>query len=446
MLSFTDWTSQQTAPKTDGKSFADWQTRSNPITLPDWQYGGYDGGYTQVYQPTSPDELEGSAFEKPMLSEIGAFDFLSDYYGDLSKEYLPTLEAFSKENAGKMVAFDPNKFMTPYDFGFDPSRGSLIEDTIKRQDGETYEDAVTRLLSQGGGTKIGDKDNRYDFMGIEDLDRLSSDQSNKWGKDYVNDPNLAKYVTDPNWVQKDENGNILSVRAELYPQLLKEQLGEEYRRLTRGNTKEVDGFGNLVGSLILGGLTGGFGVAGAGALGLSSAAAGAGLGATSAGLGAGGTAVAGALSGGLNSALTGDNILKGALTGGLTGGFSKWVSPTVGNTLSNLGITGTTNNVLTGGLTSALGGGLSSAVTGNQFNPISSFASGATQGYMGSQVGKETLGGLGITNPYAQRMVGSLASGAAGSLASGKNPNLQNMLANTGMKTFQQWLNDQSKG
>lgn len=483
MLSFADWTAQQSAPKTGGQSFTDWQTRSDPLVLPEWSY--------------SNDNLKLDKYGRLMASDV-----LTDYYGQLSNNYLPSLDTFAKENSGRMVAFDPNRFMTAEDFGLGDgggiNRGSLrnmdlsqashdltwqnngdsgtLPTYYRKRDGAYYGvnqatdgEELFKLLSGEDGTQSYESAGKYhketseeamarllakegvsggvnDFMGSEAISNLTKDNSGKWGVDYVKDPTLKKYLDDPSWVSKDEDGNVTSIRAELYPMLMREQLGQEYRDIARGGTEASDGIGGLVKSLILGTVTGGLGLAGASALGFGSAAAGAGLGATAAGMGYGGLAVAGALGGGLSSALTGGDVIKGALTGGLAGGFTKFASPYVGDTLSGMGVTGTTNKVLSGGLTSMAGSGLGSAVTGNKFNPLSSFASGATQGYMGSQAGKEMLGDIGITNPYMQRMVGSLASGTMGSLAAGKNPNMQGMLANTGMKTFQQWLNDQSRG
>lgn len=477
MLSFADWTSQQSAPKTGGQSPA------GPLSLPDWSYDSSD-----------------LTIDK--YGTLQASNVLQDYYGQLTNGYLPQLDQFAKDNAGQMVAFDPNRFMTAEDFGLGNNginRGSLRNQDLlqashdlawssngdsgnvptyyRQQDGNYYaatgadgeelftltngedgtqsytsagkyhkdtpEEAMKRLLDQGGGYRSGTVN---DFMGSESLTGLTKDGSGKWGADYVKDPTLQQYLDDPSWVSKDENGNITNIRAELYPMLMREQLGQEYRDIARGGTKAADGMGDIVKALVMGVATGGLGLAGAQTLGLGTAAAGSSLGATAAGMGYGGLATAGAFTGSLNSALTGGDILKGALTGGLSGGFTKFASPYVGKTLSNMGVTGTANKVLTGGLTGMSSNGLSSAITGNQFNPLSSFTSGATQGYMGSQAGKDFMGGLGITNPYAQQMMTGVLSNTTGTLAAGKNPNMQGTLVNTGIKTFQQWLNDQSRG
>jgi hypothetical protein len=249
---------------------------------------------------------------------------------------------------------------------------------------ETPQEAAARMISQGGGYVTG---HGADFGGEDQLNRITTDVGGKWGADYVNMPELKPYLDDPAWVTRDDKGKITNIRAELVPLLMRESLGEEYRDITRGNTKSSDFLGDLIGSIALGAITGGMGIAGAGAMGLSSAAAGAGLGATAAGLGAGGMAVAGGLGGALGSAVTGGNVLKGGLTGALSGGFSKWASPTVSNSLKGLGITGGANSALTGGLTSATGGGLSSLITGNQFNPLSSFSTGALGQVAESQKG-----------------------------------------------------------
>jgi hypothetical protein len=454
---------------------------------------------------------------------MGVTPFLQDYYGQIADTYLPTIDTFATDNAGKMVSFDPNQFMSSEDFGISNLQGGMrggdliqnshdlsdVDDSgfntayyIKDANGqytnairllgpngmpqqgysnvdegtelfkrkladgtnddgtwnaneqdayiadgkyhrETPQEAATRMVSQGGGYKTGQ--GSYDFAGEDQLNRITTDVHSKWGQDYVNMPELQKYMNDPAWVARDDKGKITNIRAELVPLLMRESLGEEYRDITRGNTKSSDFLGDLIGSIALGAITGGFGIAGAGAMGLSSAAAGAGLGATAAGLGAGGMAVAGGLSGALGSAVTGGDVLKGGLTGALSGGFSKWANPTVSNSLTGMGITGGANSALTGGLTSATGGGLSSLITGNKFNPVSSFASGATQGYLGSNSGKQNMTDMGVTNPYLQKALTGIASSSAGSLASGNTPN-KNSIRDTGIKTFSQWLSDQSRG
>lgn len=485
MLSFNDWMNQSSKQS---------QTVPNEVLeLPDWTYD------------TSNLPIKNS--------KLLATDLLADYYGQLGSNYLPQLNQFAQENAGKMVKFDPNRFMSIEDFGWDHDRAGLRGNYVDRNwtigdetlgtdtllnsgkyytknglqlgsdysdhitndywekqlsDGlytldedtnqlvnvnavrESHEDAVNRLLSQGGGYKTGNygdgNRNSYDFMSEMALEGIASEANTKWGKDLVNLPHLKKYLDDPNWVSRGEDGAVESIRAELYPLLMQEALGGEYRNINRGSTKESDFMGDMVKSLVMGVATGGLGLAGASALGFGSAAAGAGLGATAAGMGAGGLATAGAISGGLNSALTGGDVLKGALTGGLTGGLSKFAAPTINSALGGMGVNGSMRNVLTGGLTSLAGGGLSSAITGGQFNPLASFASGATQGYMGSQSGKQLMSDLGVTNPYAQTMLRSFAPGTVGSIVSGRTPNVKNSLLNSGMKTFQQWLNDQGRG
>jgi len=480
MLSFDEWSSQQTAP----------QAATGPLSLPDWQYASGD--------------LTSKRRGLLDSNHLGASDFLSSYYGQIANDYLPTLDTFAKENAGKMVDYNPNLFMEPEDFGFathradlrgvDITRGShdlsssddyasdipyyyLDDDggyraagtgeegkelftlnTPKYGEGsfltgptytsagkyheETPDEAIARLLALGGNAQTGGYN---DFMGEAALAGLTSGRD-KWGKDLVNDPSLAKYLNDPNWVARDENGNITSIRAELYPYLMREQLGGEFKDINRGSTKEADGLGQLMKAAILGLVTGGFGVGAAGALGMGAAGAGAGLGATAAGLTPAGMATAGGISGGLSAGLTGNNIGKGILLGGLGGGAAGYISPYVSSGLTDMGLNGITNNVLTKGLTGTLTGGLRSAVSGSDFDPFGSFAGGAVQGYMGSSAGKELMGDFGITDPYAQQLLKSLTSGTASSLASGKKPNTQGMLANAGTKTFQQWLNDQSRG
>lgn len=475
MLSFDEWMSSNSA-------------NQSPLVLPEFTY--YRSGL--------------SLNDKGKLS---AQDFLSDYYSKMASSYLPELDQFASSNAGKMVAYDPNKLMSIEDFGLGTNRGShrnvdLLQSSHDLSPGtgyesndlrgfyfvnnngkydpvfsadeaegkdlyqltygfdgsepvyteagkyhkETLDEAIDRLIGYGGSYKIDGQKGGYDFMGQEALSGLSADGGGKWGPDYMKDPTMVKLLNDPNYVTRDENGAIKSIRAELYPHLFREQLAQEYRDIARGGTKEAGGFGDIVKALIVGVGTGGLGLAGASALGLGSAAAGAGIGATAAGMGYGGLATAGAISGALSSALTGGDILKGALTGGISGGLTKFASPYVSGALSKVGIQGGLNSALTGGLTSTATGGLTSAIMGNKFNPLSSFAGGATQGYLGSKYGKEFMGDLGITNPIAQKLVGNVASGTVGSLAAGKSPNIQNMLMSGGMMSFQDWLNNQAKG
>lgn len=429
---------------------------AGPLALPDWSY-------------------DSSGLTTDKYGTLQASGLLQDYYGQLTNGYLPQLDQFAKDNAGQMVSFDPNRFMSLEDFGLDHGRGDLRNlDVLQAshsfgqfdennpsnyyvKDGEGYkpiwnlgggvgsglegqeiftmqngeptwennqgtpvytsagkyhketpQEAAARLIAQGGGYKSGNNGRQtggdsYDFMGVDSLNAMTTKGSEKWGTDYVNDPTLKQYLDDPSWVSKDENGNITAIRSELYPLLARQSLGGEYQNIARGGTKASDGIGGLVKGLILGTVTGGLGLAGASAMGMGSAAAGAGLGATAAGMGYGGLATAGAISGGLSSALTGGDVLKGALTGGLAGGFTKFASPYVGDTLSGMGVTGTTNKILSGGLTSMAGSGLGSAITGGEWNPAASFATGALGQVSQSQKGwlNNVLGEAAIDPQFA---------------------------------------------
>lgn len=112
--------------------------------------------------------------------------------------------------------------------------------------------------------------------------------------------------------------------------------------------RKLNSFAPIIGGLALGALTGGIGLVGAGALGLSGAAAG---------------AAAGAIGGGLSSAATGNDIGKGILLGGITGGVGASL-PGVASSVSNSVGGGTVGNALGNAARSAITGGVSSALQG----------------------------------------------------------------------------------
>ena len=100
--------------------------------------------------------------------------------------------------------------------------------------------------------------------------------------------------------------------------------------------------------------TGGIGLGAAGLMGLTAGSIGAG-------------AAAGAVSGGLSSAIQGGNVFKGILTGGLTGGVGAAAAPvinTAGSAASNAVGGGTFGNIASNAVTGAARSGLSAAMTG----------------------------------------------------------------------------------
>lgn len=109
-----------------------------------------------------------------------------------------------------------------------------------------------------------------------------------------------------------------------------------------------DKHGAVLGGLALAAATGGLGLAGAGALGLSGAAAG---------------ATAGAIGGGLSAAVTGNNIGKGILLGGITGGVGASLAPVASSVSSTAG-GGTVGTALGNAAKGAITGGVSSALQG----------------------------------------------------------------------------------
>ena len=336
-----------------------------------------------------------------------ATDLTGDYYKQMTEGYLPTLDTFAQSNAGKMVAFDPNRLMSIEDFGLDTARGALRNQDLSKashnvqltQDGdtvtpsfytrtadgqyrvaqgkdgeelftltrseptwqnpdgadvwtpagkyhkETAQEAATRLLGQGGGYATGD---RKDFMGATTLTDLTTQADGKWGQDFVNMPELKPYLDDPAWVTKTD-GKVTAVRAELLPLMLRESIGEEYRDMARGTTKAANGFGDLVKMVVVGTVTAGFGTAAAAGMGMTT---------TTGALTTAGKVAAGAIGGGMSSALQGDNILKGAALGGLGAAASPYISKPLANA-------GLTNATLNAGATKAITGGLSAAIKGD---------------------------------------------------------------------------------
>lgn len=429
------------------------------VELPDWTY-------------TPTEGLSGSSGEH-----------LADYYGQMASNYLPQVDAFAQQNAGNMVAWDPNRFMTIEDFGYGTARGNLrgtvsqgyyIGDTfhadtpadlyVKGSDNnyyrafgdgeedkvnwmmvlrnidpgtetelyrgtpqtplpgklvdydpsgftyesvgvyrkETPEEAWARQVAQGGGFTTGGSG---DFGGETTLERLTKDvSSKKWGADPVNIPELQQYIDNPEWVQRDDGGKITAMRAELLPYVFREQLGEEFRDITRGGTKKAGGFGDVVGALIIGVATAGFGIAAAAGMGLTAAGTAAGglTGAITGGtaLSTTGSIVAGGITGGLGSAINGGNIGTGILTGGIGGGLTPLVSQGLAGTGADWLKSGSmANSALSSGVT----GAAKTAVTGGNIGDA--FLAGAgTSAVMGGL--KEA--GLTTGNGMIDGMIGSL--------------------------------------
>ena len=110
-------------------------------------------------------------------------------------------------------------------------------------------------------------------------------------------------------------------------------------------------------------------------------------------------AISGALQGGANSALQGQNPLEGALTGGLMGGLS----PAMNSAIGDLGL----GSTATGALQGAAGGGLKNLLTGG--NPLTGAVLGGVGGGVGGGIsaagGSNGLASLG--SKYASQLTGS---------------------------------------
>lgn len=265
--------------------------------------------------------------------------------------------------------------------GIDPSvRDSY--DTFGTVRQETQQEAVDRLLGEGGSRNAGN------FLSGSTLDRTTKQDNEKYGRDFVNIPELQQHIDDPSWVTKDNSGNITAIRAELVPYVMRQALGDEFANINRGMTDESDVLGTLVGTIVIGVMTAGIGSAFAAGMGMTTAvgaggaaltgAAGVEALAAGASLTAGGMATAGAIGGGLSTALqggSGSDILRGAALGGLGGAASGYVSNGVQSTLG--GVSDTFNAASTAADGSRVAAGL-----GNQMltRGITSGAGAAIQG------------------------------------------------------------------
>jgi hypothetical protein len=232
-------------------------------------------------------------------------------------------------------------------------------------------------------------------------------------------PELAKYINDPNWVQRGEDGKVTGMRAELLPYVFRDELGEQFRDMTRGGTKESNVMGDLVFTVILGVMTMGVGTAAASAAGLTATTAGGaaatGVGGLSgaltggAGLSTTGSVVAGGVSGGLSAAAKGGNIGTGILTGGIGGAASGLVSNGIASTGVDWLDKGTlVNNALTKG---TVGAATTFARGGDAGDAGVNFLAGA-----GSSVVMEGLAYNNLTTgmPAIDSVVGSLLTQTIG--------------------------------
>jgi uncharacterized membrane protein YoaK (UPF0700 family) len=283
------------------------------------------------------------------------------------------------------------------------------------------EQRLKDIIVQDGSYKTGNK-GYHDFMSSQQLVDASKKGDEKWSKDYAYEESIAPLLNDPNWVQRDESGNITNIRAELYPYLMRQALGDEYSGMSRGGTKRSGGFGDVVKGLVLGVATGGLGLAGAGALGLASGSLASGL-------------TAGAISGGLSSALTGGDVLKGALTGGVTGGLTKFASPYVGSGLNNMGVTNPLlNKTLTGGI---IGSGVSAVKGGNAGT---GFLTGATNA-LGQQLGNQVFGS---DKSFVKDLAVNAGTGAVNSAITGRKYDPSSLINGKNLMSFADWVSSQN--
>ena len=396
---------------------------------------------------------------------LQASDMLGSYYNQMAEKYVPALDTFAQENAGKMVAFDPNKLMTAEDFGLGDgggiNRGSLRNQDLlqashdlrwqqngdngnlpsyyaKTTDGqyriasgkdgeelftqttgedgtqsytsagkyhkETAQEAADRLMKQGGAAKTGGVN---DFMGESALSGTAKDSAGKWGQDFVNLPEMQQYLDNPAWVTKTE-GKVTAVRAELLPYVLRESIGEEFRDIVRGGTKQADGIGSIVKAVVIGVATAGFGTAFSAAAGgtVGGATGMAGVTAASGGaaLSTTGSIMAGAAGGAMSAGLQGSNILEGAALGGLGAAAAPYISKPLANA-------GLTNKTLNAAATQGITGGLKSAIQGKDV--MTGIVAGGLTGAINSMMPKT---GAGFVDKAITGVVGNVVTGYVGQM------------------------------
>lgn len=140
-----------------------------------------------------------------------------------------------------------------------------------------------------------------------------------------------------------------------------------------------------------------------------------------------GAAGAGALTGGITSAITGGDVLKGALTGGITGGVGAAATPIVGEALKSAGITGAAADVIRNAAVSAG----TAALRGG--DPLQAALSAA----VGTGVGSAVSSTLGDIDPMIAKALTAAASGAAKAAITGADPIQSALLsvADVGLKT-----------
>jgi hypothetical protein len=465
MLSYSEWLAQQNSNPAPNSAPTAPQSRpvaaAQPMAPANAPAQNAQGGVLDLpeFNYTMSDDLTGQ--------NAGAY--LNDYYNYIGNDYGSLISQFSTDNAGQMVNWDEDQFMTINDFGLNSSRKSgelrdklptgyflgdewysnndpldtyyyydhkgrlqslapneinpffhfngdgpadgtelyrAVEKPVEQPNPlgvggyeippeyvsagnyrkETEAEAWERMLANGGSYSDDP------FGGDDTFTGLYTDNTHKkyGGQDTVNIPELEKLINDPNWVVRDDNGNITQVRAELLPYIFGQELHQQGIELHRGATPRSNGAFNLAKNLFLGLFTGGLGIAGAAGLGLTTAGtasgmAGAMLPAGTA-LSTGGMVLSSGLGAGLHTAINGGDLgdfAKNFAMGSIGGYAGSKLSPvlskavgnnTIGNALSG-GLTRGGLNAVSGGDfgTGFIQGGLNSLVNGTMRNTVSPF-------------------------------------------------------------------------
>lgn len=141
--------------------------------------------------------------------------------------------------------------------------------------------------------------------------------------------------------------------------------------------------------------------------------------------------VAGAVGGGLTSAISGGDPLKGAVLGGVTGGISEYAPPAIGSQLKSLGVTSPlAQAAITRGLTSSAIGAVHGA------DPMKALLQGAVSGGVGQYLGANTGIPKSLVGPLSQM---------AGVKLTGGNITPEMLVRGFGNQLIQQAMNQSKK-
>lgn len=391
---------------------------------------------------------------------LQAQDMLGSYYNQMAEKYVPALDTFARENAGRMVAFDPNKLMTAEDFGLGDgggiNRGSLRNQNLLK---ETHALSLDNFAegsatgpfyirdANGGYVPVWDSTkaegqelfNRVDTPGLDNAPSADPYQSaGKYHKETaqeamdrllkaggaartggVNDfmgetalSGIAKkdsgkwgqdFVNLPEMQQYlDDPAWVTKTDGKVTAvraELLPYVLRESIGEEFRDMTRGGTKSANGLGDLI-GMVVIGMVTAGFG----TAAATGMGMTTTTGALTTAGKIAAGAIGGGMSSGLQGGNILEGAALGGLGAAATPYIS----KPLADAGLTNTTLNAAA---TQGITGGVKAGIQGKDV--ATGVVAGGIAGAITDMMPKT---GVGFVDKGITGLVGNVVGGYVGQL------------------------------